>query len=57
MKFVYLVLDPGEKVVAVYDNKEVAELMLASLEEKVGKTLTVDRRSVNQDIKMVGLIK
>jgi hypothetical protein len=56
MKHVYLILDE-KNIVAVYDDETLATTMKPALEGKFQKTLKVEKRSVNQDIKMIGVVK
>lgn len=56
MTFVYLLVNSEKEVVAIYDDETLAKLMRDALTEKFG-VLSIERRSVNQDIKMIGLIK
>ena len=57
MRFVWLMMNEQNEVVAIYDDATLAQTMLPALEEKFKTKVTVVRRSVNQDIKMIGIVK
>jgi len=57
MSSVYLLIDTEKNVVAVYDDENLAKKMKKPLEEKFKKELTVDKRSLNQDVSLVGVFK
>lgn len=52
--FIWLLLDKDSKVIAVYSDADLAANMKPHVEKKLNLTLTIERRSVNQDIKRVG---
>ena len=54
MKFVWLLLNKDGHVVALYDDVHLATQMKKPVEEKLKLELTLEKRSVNQDIKRVG---
>lgn len=57
MNKVFLMLDANNNVVAIYTDKILAAKMKKSIEEKLKLELTVEERTVNLDIKMVGVLK
>lgn len=57
MKSVYLMIDTEKNVVAVYDDETLAQKMKASVEEKLKTKVTIEKRSVNLDIKTIGVFK
>lgn len=57
MKYVYLIVNNEKNVVAVYDDETLAKTMKVPLEEKFETQLVIEKRSVNQDIKMIGVVK
>lgn len=57
MKYVYLLIDADKNVIAVYDDQTLAEKLKKPIEEKLQVQLTIDKRSVNLDIKTVGVLK
>lgn len=57
-KYVYLLVDvETNDVVAIYDDKTLAEKMKDTVEAKFGCKLHIDERSVNLSIDVIGLIK
>lgn len=54
---VWLMIDKDKNVVAIYDSEELASKMKSPIEKKLNLELTVEERSVNIDIKMVGLVR
>lgn len=57
MKYVYLMLDEAKNVVAIYEDEAVAQKLKKPIEEKLNLTLTIEKRSVNPDLKVVGVLK
>ena len=57
MNKIFLLIDSDKNVVAIYDDEAVAIKMREPLEAKLNLKLVVEKRSVNQDIKMIGLVK
>jgi hypothetical protein len=57
MNDVYLLLDESREVVALYDNKDLAEKMKKPIEQKFNKKLTIEKRTLNLDIKTIGVFK
>jgi len=57
MNKIFLLIDSDKNVVAIYDDEAVAIKMREPLESKLNLKLVVEKRSVNQDIKMIGLVK
>lgn len=57
MKTVYLMIDTDKNVVAVYDDETLATKMKTSVEEKLKTKVTIEKRSVNLDIKTIGVFK
>lgn len=54
--YVYIVVATDDnEIIAVYDNKEVADKMKAPIENKMGCDVTVLKTRVNPDIKIIGL--
>lgn len=56
-KYVYLILDPEGKVLAVYDDKILAEKMVDAVGAKLKCEAKVEERSVNLPIDVIGLFK
>lgn len=56
-KYIYLILDPGGLVLAVYDDKILAEKMLDAVGAKFMCKASIDERSINLAIDVIGLIK
>lgn len=56
-KYIYLILDPGGNVLAVYDDKTLAEKMVDVVGEKFMCKATVSERSINLSIDVIGIIK
>lgn len=54
---VYLLIDLNKNVVAIYDDETLAEKMKTSVEEKLNTKVTIEKRSVNIDIKAIGVFK
>jgi hypothetical protein len=54
---VFLMIDANKNVVAIYSSKELAEKMKTHIEKQLNVALTVEERSVDIDIKMVGIVK
>lgn len=57
MTSVYLMVDAEKNVIAIYDDADLAIKMHKSVEDKLQIKVTIEKRSVNIDIKMVGVIK
>lgn len=57
MKIVFLLIDTDKNVVAIYDDETLANTMAGPVEEKLGIKVTVEKRSVNLDIKTIGVFK
>lgn len=55
--FIFLLTDADKNVVVIYTDEIIAKKMKATVEAKVGKELTIEKRSVNIDVKMIGLVK
>lgn len=57
MNVVYLMVDKDKNIVAIYTDQIIAKKMKKPIEEKLNLELTLEERSVNLDLKMVGLVK
>lgn len=57
MTSVFLLIDEEKNVVAIYDNEEFALKLKVPIEEKLSKKIHIEKRTVNQDIKVVGVFK
>jgi hypothetical protein len=57
MTSVYLLSDVEKNVVAIYDNEELANKMKKPIEEKLKVELTIEKRSINLDLKVIGVFK
>lgn len=57
MKYVWLLLTSDNKIVAIYDDETLATKMAPHLTEKLKVNLTVVRRSVNQELSMIGVVQ
>lgn len=55
-KYVYIVLAVDDReVVAVYEDKDIAEKMKTSIETKMGTEVVIEKALVNPDIRVIGL--
>ena len=57
MNHVYLLIDEQNNVVAIYSEQELAEKLKKPVEQKLNVKLRIEKRSVNLDIKTVGVLK
>lgn len=57
MNHVFLLIDEQNNVVAIYSQQELAEKLKKPIEEKLKVQLRIEKRSVNLDIKTVGVLK
>jgi len=57
MNHVYLVTDKDKNVIAIYTTVILANKMKPALEKQLNVELKIEERSVNQDLKMIGLFK
>ena len=57
MSKVYILLDSEKNIIAVYDDKNLVENMKKPIEEKLNTTLTIEERSVNLDLALLGIFK
>lgn len=57
MKEVYLLIDKDNNVIALYDESELATKMKKPIEEKLKVELTIQKRTVNLDISVIGVFK
>ena len=58
MKYVWVVMKKEDNsIVALYSDKAVAERLLKVLEEKVEAELFIEKRTIDQDLKLIGVRK
>jgi hypothetical protein len=57
MRHVYLLINPEKDVVAIYDNEEMALKLKSHIETKLNTKLTIEKRSVNLDLGVIGVFK
>lgn len=57
MSIVYLLIDENKNVVALYDNLELATKLQKPIEDKLNVKLTIEKRTVNLELSVVGVFK
>lgn len=58
MKYVYLLIDKATKnVAAIYDDETLAKKLKKPIEDKLKVELEIEKRSLNLDIKTVGVFR
>lgn len=57
MEQVYLMIDENKNVVALYSDETIASKMKLPIEEKLKVKLTIEKRSINLDLKVIGIFK
>lgn len=55
MKKLFLLIDEEKNVIAIYENKDLAERLKEPIERKLNVELTVQERTLNPDLKVVGI--
>lgn len=55
MRKLFLLIDDEGKVLAIYDNKDLAERLKPAIESRLNVELTLEERILNPELKMVGV--
>ncbi len=50
-KFIYIIADKDNKILAAYEKKEVAEKLLPVISKKLDKELIIIKQVLNSDVK------
>lgn len=57
MKDVYLLLDETGRVIALYDDADIALKMKKPIEDKLQVILSIEKRTVNLELSVIGVFK
>ena len=57
VKEVYLLLDENGRVVALYDDADLALKMKKPVEDKLNVVLSIEKRTVNLELSVIGVFK
>lgn len=55
MRKIYLLIDDENKVLAVYDNKDLAERLKPAIETRLNVELIMEERVLNPELKLIGV--
>lgn len=55
--YLYVLVDEKDSLIGIYDSEDLANQVKAPIEEKLKKTLKVERRTLNLPIDLVGVFK
>ena len=57
VKDVYLLLDETGRVIALYDDADIALKMKKPIEDKLQVILSIEKRTVNLELSVIGVFK
>lgn len=55
MKKLFLLIDDESKVIAIYDTKDLAERLKPAIEKRLNVELTIEERTLNPELKLIGV--
>lgn len=53
-RYVYVLVDTENNIEAIYDRSDLAEKLKKPIEDKLGKTLSIEKHRINSDIASIG---